>query len=163
MEILFRPALLVAALSSLLVGFIWYNPKVFGTIWMKEAGITRDPNDKPGVNMLMIMGMSLVYSFLISFVLQFNVIHQMGAMSATMDVPNVDPSVLKNYLAAYGETFRTFKHGALHGTMVGLLLILPAIGTSAMYEKRSFKYVLVTGGFWVVACMIMGGIICAWK
>lgn len=161
MEILFRPALLIAALSSLVVGFIWYNPKVFGTIWMKEAGITRDPNDKP--NMALILGQSVVYAYLISFILQFNVIHQMGAMSATMDVPNVDPSVLKNYLAAYGETFRTFKHGALHGTMVGLLLILPSIGIPAMYEKRSFKYVLVTGGYWVITCMIMGGIICAWK
>ena len=33
-------ALLLAALSTLVVGFIWYNPKVFGNIWMKEAGLT---------------------------------------------------------------------------------------------------------------------------
>lgn len=29
-------ALLLAAASTLAVGFVWYNPKVFGTIWMKE-------------------------------------------------------------------------------------------------------------------------------
>ena len=35
-------AILLAALSTLVVGFIWYNPKVFGTIWMKEAGLTEE-------------------------------------------------------------------------------------------------------------------------
>ena len=38
MEINFL-AILLAALSTLVVGFIWYNPKVFGTIWMKETGV----------------------------------------------------------------------------------------------------------------------------
>ena len=33
-------AVLAAALSSFVVGFIWYNPKVFGTIWMTEIGMT---------------------------------------------------------------------------------------------------------------------------
>ena len=27
-------AILAATLVSLVVGFVWYNPKVFGTIWM---------------------------------------------------------------------------------------------------------------------------------
>lgn len=35
-------ALFVAAIITLFVGFIWYHPKVFGTIWMKEAGLTED-------------------------------------------------------------------------------------------------------------------------
>ncbi len=29
-------ALFVAAIITLFVGFIWYHPKVFGTIWMKK-------------------------------------------------------------------------------------------------------------------------------
>ena len=39
-------AILVAALSSFVVGFIWYNPKVFGTIWMKEIGMTEEQAQK---------------------------------------------------------------------------------------------------------------------
>ena len=53
MEINFL-ALLVAALSTLVVGFIWYNPKVFGTIWMKESGMTEEK--MKGANMAMIFG-----------------------------------------------------------------------------------------------------------
>ena len=35
-------ALIVAAISALVVGFVWYNPKVFGTAWMKEVGMTEE-------------------------------------------------------------------------------------------------------------------------
>jgi hypothetical protein len=154
-------ALLLAALSTLVVGFIWYNPKVFGTIWMKEAGITEEK--MKGTNMVLLFGMSILYAFFISFTLQFLVVHQMGANSATLDIKGVDPSVLTNYMAAYGDTYRTFKHGALHGFMTGLFFALPVIGVGALYERRSWKYVLVAGGYWVVACMLMGGIICAMK
>jgi hypothetical protein len=64
-------------------------------------------------------------------------------------------------MSDYATAFRTFKHGALHGFIAGLLFILPVIGTNALYERRSFKYVLVTGGFWIVCLTVMGGIICA--
>jgi hypothetical protein len=67
------------------------------------------------------------------------------------------------FLADYGTAYRTFKHGALHGFLTGLFLVLPILGTNALYEKRSFKYTLVTSGFWIVCLMIMGGIICAWE
>jgi len=35
-------AVILATLSSMVVGSIWYTPKVFGTYWMKQAGIERD-------------------------------------------------------------------------------------------------------------------------
>jgi len=54
-------ALLLAAMSSLVVGFIWYNPKVFGNIWMKESGMTEEK--MKGSNMIMIFGLSIVYAF----------------------------------------------------------------------------------------------------
>ena len=33
-------AVILATLSSMVVGTIWYTPKVFGNYWMKKAGIT---------------------------------------------------------------------------------------------------------------------------
>lgn len=151
-------ALLLAALSTLVVGFIWYNPKVFGTIWMKEAGLTEE--QMKGANMVKIFGLSIVYAFLISFILQMNVIHQFGALGMVGgDAAAAKPSYAA-FMADYGTAFRTFKHGALHGFMTGLFMIFPVIGTGALYEKRSFKYVMITSGFWIVSFMIMGGIIC---
>lgn len=160
MEINFL-ALLVAAFSTLVVGFIWYNPKVFGTIWMKESGMTEEK--MKGGNMLMTFVVSFIYAFFISFILQMLTIHQFGALGMVGgDAGIAKPSYIA-FMTDYGMAFRTFKHGALHGFMAGLFLALPVIGTNALYERRSFKYTLVTGGFWIVCFMIMGGIICAWK
>jgi hypothetical protein len=33
-------AVIAATLSSMVVGSIWYTPKVFGNYWMKKAGVT---------------------------------------------------------------------------------------------------------------------------
>ena len=152
-------SLLLAALSTLVVGFIWYNPKVFGTIWMKESGMTEEK--MKGANMVLIFGMSFFYAFLISFVLQTVVIHQYGALGMVGgDTAKALPSY-NSFMSDYGTAFRTFKHGAFHGFFIGLFLALPLIGTNALYERRSFKYVVVTGGFWIGCCTIMGGIICA--
>ena len=51
-------AVLVAALSSFVVGFVWYNPKIFGTIWMNETGMTEE-KAKQG-NMAKIFGLTFV-------------------------------------------------------------------------------------------------------
>ncbi|MFV8365002.1 DUF1761 domain-containing protein [Flavobacterium sp. XS1P27] len=160
MEINFL-ALFVAALSTLVVGFVWYNPKVFGTIWMKESGLTEEK--MKGGNMLLTFGVSLLYAFFISLILQLLTIHQFGALGMVGGDPSIAKPSYGAFMADYGLAFRSFKHGALHGFMTGLFLALPLIGTNALYERRSFKYTLVTGGFWIVCFMIMGGIICAWK
>ena len=151
-------ALLLAALSTLVVGFIWYNPKVLGTIWMKEAGLKQE--DMKEFNMFKIFGFSIIYAFLISFILQMLTIHQFGALGMVGGDPTIAKPSFAAFMADYGTAFRSFKHGALHGFMTGLFMILPVTGTNALYEKRSFKYVLVTSGFWIVCFTIMGGIIC---
>jgi hypothetical protein len=152
--------LLLSAFSSLLVGFIWYNPKVFGTIWMKESGVSEEKPDT--VTMVKTMLAAYIYAFLISFVMQFLVIHQSGALGMIGgDVSKALPSY-NAFMADYGTNFRTFKHGALHGFMTGLFFCLPVIGVGALFERRSFKYTLIAGGYWVITCMLMGGIICQW-
>ena len=157
MEFKFLP-LVWASLSTVLVGWIWYHPKVFGSIWMKESGVKMGEGSK---NMAVMVGGSVVYAFLISTVIMGLSIHQMGAFGmiggGSGDVNN---PAYKAFMAEFGTAFRTFKHGALHGAIAGLFFALLVIGTGALYEGRSFKYTLVTGGFWVVACSIMGAIIC---
>ena len=154
-------ALLAAAFSTLVVGFIWYNPKVFGTIWMNESGITEEK--MKGGNMAITLLVSFIYAFFIAFVLRFLVIHQTGALGIVGGDASIAKPSYAAFMSDYGTAFRTFKHGALHGFMTGLFLILPVLGISALYERRSFKYTLVTGGYWVISGMIMGGIICAWQ
>jgi hypothetical protein len=153
----------IAAIVPSIMGFIWYNPKVFGTAWMKECRFSLEIMKKPNP-IVFLYGYLL--SFLVAFILNTFVIHQFGFFSVLMSDPSllVEGSELNLYAAdfmeKYGNNFRTFGHGALHGTMIGLLLVLPIFGTNAIAEKRSFKYVMIHGGYWIVSLALMGGIIC---
>jgi hypothetical protein len=154
-------AILAAAISALFVGFIWYNPKVFGNAWMKAAGINEE-QIKNG-NMAKIFILSLIFSFLLSFAMQFLVIHQTGVLGAIGGDPTKALPSYAAFMADYGDTFRTFKHGALHGFMGGILIALPIIGTNALFERKSAKYILINSGYWIVTLTIMGAIVCGWK
>lgn len=152
-------ALILAALSSLPIGFIWYNPKVFGNIWMRESGVSEEKIK--GGNMFATLAMAVVYAFFIAFILQMLVIHQFGALGMVGGDPTVAKPSYAAFMADYGTAYRTFKHGMLHGFMSGLFFALPVLGTSALFERRSWKYTLIVGGYWVVTCMVMGGIVCS--
>ncbi len=56
-------AVLVAAIVPLIVGFIWYNPKVFGTAWMRSIGVNNPDEMKAGPNMALVFGLSLLFSY----------------------------------------------------------------------------------------------------
>lgn len=152
-------AILVAAVSTMVIGMIWYHPKVFGNAWMKEIGMTEE-QAKTG-NMLKIFGFAFLFSFLIAFSLPPAVIHEFGA--AQLNGGDVTNPAYLEYVAACGEKFRSFKHGALHGGMLGVFFAFPMIGMNALFEHRSFKYIFIHAGYWIVSLTIMGGIICAWK
>ncbi|MGZ6415763.1 MAG: DUF1761 domain-containing protein, partial [Bacteroidia bacterium] len=151
----------------MIMGFIWYNPKVFGKAWMAATGINEDK--MKGSNMAVIFGLAFLFSFFLAFGLQFIVIHQWHYYSILANEPGIrDPNsevgmMAKDFMAKYGTNFRTFKHGALHGTIAGIMIALPIIGTNALFERKGFKYVAINVGFWMVNMALMGGIICAFS
>lgn len=160
-------AILVSAAVPMIIGMIWYNPKVLGTAWMKEAGLT-EVQLRAG-NMAVIFSVSIFLSFLLAMSLQFNVIHQFHITSAFFDfqeqikdAATPEGSIYKSTMDLVGLGHRTFKHGALHGTMTGLLFVTPIIGINSMFERKSFKYVAIHCGFWIICLAIMGGILSAW-
>lgn len=139
-------ALAVAALSTLVIGFLWYGP-LFGKAWMKETGMTEE-KAKQGS-----MPLRLAASVILAFVAVF-FIYSISVFSGGMppdDLHGIDAS-----------KFHTFQHGALHGAFTALFIVMPALVTNAMYEQRSMKYMLINVGYWVVTFAVMGGIVNAW-
>ena len=154
-------AVLVSAVSALVIGFIWYHPKVFGTAWMHAAGLTED--QLKGANMAKIFALSLLFAFMLAFAMPALVIHQMGALSLVGGDASKAMASYEAFMLDYSEAFRTFKHGALHGIMTGIFIALPITGINALFERRSTKYILINAGYWMVTLGFMGAIICAWK
>ncbi len=65
-------ALFAAALSTFLIGGLWYSPAVFGKTWMKENGFTEE--SLKGGNMVKIFGLA----FLLGLIAAVNLAIFMG-------------------------------------------------------------------------------------
>ena len=59
-------AVVLATLSSMVVGSVWYTPRVFGNYWMKTAGVTPSGNSKDAIWPIII---TLLVSFVTAWVL----------------------------------------------------------------------------------------------
>mmetsp|Transcript_12529 Transcript_12529/g.41324 ORF Transcript_12529/g.41324 Transcript_12529/m.41324 type:complete len:147 (-) Transcript_12529:13-453(-) len=138
-------ALIIAALSTLVIGFLWYGP-LFGKAWMKETGITEEQAQK---GMPLRFGLSVVLAFFAIFFIYVNSVVTGGIPPDELHGINV-------------SRYHTFGHGVVHGISAALFIALPVLVTNALFEQKSFKYMLINVGYWVVTFAIMGGIVNAW-
>lgn len=160
-------AVLVAALVPMAIGMIWYNMKTFGKAWINETGLTEEELRK--ANMFKVFGFSVLFSFMLSLILQSNVIHQMGITSAFFDykeqikdITTPEGALYKQVMDLVGTGHRTFGHGMFHGVITALFFVLPIIGINSLFERKTFKYIFIHVGYWVITLGIMGGILSAW-
>jgi hypothetical protein len=55
-------AVLVAGVSSMLLGAVWYSPLLFAGIWMRESGMTEEKSK--AANMVRVMGTAFALSLI---------------------------------------------------------------------------------------------------
>jgi len=136
-------AVLVAALVPMIMGFIYYHPKVMGSAWMKANGFTMD-NMKEAPKPVWYL-VALAFSFILSFRMCMDVI-----------APGQD-------VAPDGHSYVTFQHGMTHGLINTLFILLPVLGTLAIFEKRSWSWVFVNLAYWALTLMVMQGSLSYWR
>jgi hypothetical protein len=153
---------LIAALIPMIIGFAWYHPKVMGTVWMKAADMS-DEKIKSG-NMALIFGLSFVLSIVLSFTYKLLADHHYAYQTFFRPVVEhgigVDPTTpfgveLKGLIDAYGERYHTWTHGLAHSMIISLFVLMPVMGTNAMFERKSFKYFMVNWGYWAITIAAM--------
>ena len=136
-------AILVSALIPLIIGAIWYHPKVFGTAWMHATGITEAKTKT--MSPVKAYVAALFLSGILSFYLYINVL--IGG-----------PDEMRHGQ----EIFMTFKHGAAHGAFLGIFVALPVLATNAIFEMKSAKYIFINVFYWIVSLALMGGALNGW-
>lgn len=161
-------AVLAATFIPLVIGSIWYSPKIgFGKAWMTATGMTEEKAKTS--NMFLIFGLVTLFSFFVAVIMQMLVIHQVHVYSllsaqAEFSDPNSEAALmLEKFKSLFDSSYRTFKHGAFHGTLAGIMLALPIVSVNALFEQKSFKYVAINAGYWILCMALMGGIVCAWQ
>lgn len=126
-------AVLAAALSTFVLGGLWYSPLLLGKAWMLANGFT--DADLQTFSKARMFG----WSFLFSLVMALNL-----AMFLAGPTTNVT-------------------WGMAAGGLAGLGWVAMAIAIVGVFENRSWKYIAINGGYMTVAFVIMGAIIGAWR
>ena len=125
--------LALSSLTPMIIGFVYYHPKVFGSVWQRSVGLS-DEDIKSG-NMALIFGLSIVMALLMSlFLLNFN-----------------------NSAGQEGE-YDNFGHGAWHGLFVGVLIAVPVLVSNSLFQRMSLRNILINAVYWLITLAVMGGI-----
>ncbi len=158
------PILFASALIPIVIGAIWYNPKVLGSAWMKASGVTEEQVQTG--NMIVIFGLAFLFSFFLAVGLSGLVVHQTGVFQLFGSDPSFAEAgseyrvFVDNFMEKYGDRHRSFGHGALHGGLAAIMFALPLIGIIALFERRGWKYTMIHFLYWFIALILMGGVIC---
>lgn len=153
---------LIAALVPMIIGFIWYNPKFLGNAWMTAAGMTEE-KVKTG-NMPLIFGLSFMLSIVLSFTYTMMMDHHFAFQAFFRPVVDhglgVDPTSpfgaeLKVLIDGYGERYSSWSHGLAHSFLLSGFVLIPIMGTNALFERKSMKYFLINWGYWAITIAVM--------
>lgn len=126
-------AVLAAALSTFVLGGLWYSPMLFGKAWMRVNNFT--DSDLQTFSKARMFG----WSFVFSLIMALNLAMFLGS-------PNTD---------------LTWGMGA--GALAGLGWVAMSIAIIGLFENKSWKYIAINGSYMTVAFVIMGAIIGAWR
>jgi hypothetical protein len=129
----------VCVLVSMVVGFLWYNPKTFYPAWWKAIG--RSEKDVPAMqNMGMTWGLTVLASF-VQAVFMALMVNAMGSMT---------PGGL------------TLASGALAGFLLWLGFVAPSSLTNKLFAGQLKAWVIEVGNH-LVTFVLFGAILGAWR
>jgi hypothetical protein len=131
-------AVLVAAISTMIVGFIWYSPILFAKPWTVLMGY--DPNDKAKMDeMRKSAGKSYGISFIASLISAL-------VLGKIIDVTSVQSPF----------------YGMKIGFAVWLGFVTTVQLTAKVFGNQPTKLYLINTGYQLVCYLVMGAILAVW-
>lgn len=133
-------AVLLAAVASMVLGFLWYGP-LFGKTWMALSGMTQETIDAGKAR-----GMNKQYaaaftgSVVMSYVLAHAIIFASG------------------FLGTYGVSA-----GLTAGFWNWLGFVAPVTLGVVLWEGKPWKSWVLNNGYYLVSLLSMGMILAAWQ
>jgi hypothetical protein len=126
-------AVFVCALAILALGALWYSPLLFQRGWLRETGLSEEQIAKS--NPLKTYGLAFVFALIMSYNLAFFL----------------------------GDGNATPAWGATAGFLAGFGWSTLIFAVIALFEQRSWRYILINGGFITVYFTLIGFILGLWQ
>ena len=132
-------AILVAAMSTMILGFLWYSPLLFARAWTREMGY--DPNDKAKIDeMRKSARPAYAGSFAASLLTAFTLA-----------------------LILHGMRAESLHFGMMASFHIWLGFVATVQFTGALFSKQSMKLFAINTGYQLVCYLAMGAILVLWK
>ncbi len=126
-------AVLTAAVANMVVGAIWYSPALFGHVWMRENGFTKE--SLANINPAKTYGLAFLAALVMAY-----------SLAAFLE----DPAT-------------TAAWGAMAGFLAGFSFSAMVFWAVCLFEQRSWAYTWVNAGYMTVVFTVMGFIIGVWR
>ncbi len=130
-------AVIVAALVSMVLGWVWYSPALFGKRWMMLLGKSQEEIQSMGKNAGKYYALTLAGSLVLAFVL---------AQFVLQLVPD-----------------RTWAQGAQVGFWAWLGFALTTALSTSLFEGRKLELWFINQGYHLLEFLILGALLAAWK
>ena len=117
-----------AGIISAIIGFIWYHPRVFGTMWMRYSGITPETLERGKKRMPVLAFIALLASMLSAYVL-----NRFGIAEGVFDVSGAIGLALLSWIG----------------------FVAPALLGTVLWEQKPIPYYLINSLYWLVALIAM--------
>ena len=132
-------AILVAAVVTMILGFLWYSPLLFAKAWTREMGY--DLNDKAKMDeMRKSAGPAYAGSFVASLISAFTLA-----------------------LILHGMRAESLHFGIMASFHIWLSFVATVQFTGALFAKQSMKLFAINTGYQLVCFLAMGAILVLWK
>lgn len=130
-------AIIVVAVIEITIGMLWYSPAIFGKQWMNLIGFTDQDMKKTREKG---MGKSLLIASISALIIGYVL------------------SLINGYRGA-----NTYLDGMVTGFLCWVGFIATVMTGIVAWEKKSWKLYFINSCYYLVALLIMGGILALWK
>ena len=125
-------AIIACGIAAVVLGYIWYHPKVFGSAWARMSGLTPEMQERGKKRMPVMALIGLLAAMLVAYVMTY-------------------------VSAAWG--FYDWQGALQLGIWIWLGFVAPPMLGMVLWEQKSFKLYLINSLYWLLTLLVMAQII----
>ncbi|MDO8552589.1 MAG: DUF1761 domain-containing protein [bacterium] len=120
--------ILFAGIVSAVIGFVWYHPKVFGTMWMRYSGISPETVERGKKKMHLYALLALLASMIAAYVL--------SALLSRLGIFEIRGAIQLGFWSWAG-------------------FVVPALSGIILWEQKPVTLYIINAGYWLVSLIAM--------
>lgn len=126
-------AVLACAVFSLVLGALWYSPALFFKAWQKETGLSDEQIASANP------AKTYTITFLLAYLMAYNLAFFLG------------------------DEGTDWQWGMTAGFLTGFGWVAAMFAVIALFEQKSWKYILINSGYIIVYFTVIGFILGVWR